>query len=287
MSNITDKGTTLDFTVGQDNWGPSVNDDFHLFDAWARTDWAFDPINSSALGYHYFGGVVFTGGAYAEIAGGSIILADNSVNYVERTTAGVVSRNATGFTVGSIPMAKITTSGGIMTVVEDWRGADRSTGVAAGSYGDSSHVATFTVDATGRLTAAAAVALAGLASRATVTKTTGSLANNAVENGTVTLAKSSLLHSIQADRACRVVFYSTSAARTADASRALGTPASPGLGILAEFAFTAAGTTACGPLPLLANDDGPATTSVYYALTNLSGETHTVSLTLVHLKLEA
>lgn len=162
-----------------------------------------------------------------------------------------------------------------------------TTAVTPGSYGDSSHVATFMVDNKGRLTAASNVALAGLASRATVTLTSGSLANNAVENGTVTLAKSSLLHSIEADRACRVVFYSTDAARTADAGRALGTPAAPGLGVLAEFAFSAADTIDCGPRPLLANGDSSPTTSVYYALTNLSGATSTVALTLVHLKLEA
>ena len=189
MSNTTDKGTVLDFTAGQDNWGPDANNDLHRFDAWARTDWAFDPINSSALGYHYYGGVVFTGGAYSKIADGSVILGDNMVNYVERTTAGVVSRNATGFTTTSLPMAKVTTAGGVITVNEDWRGVDASTAigsaptgsasgdltgtypgpsltataVTAGSYGDGTHVAALTVDSKGRLTAASSVAITGAA----------------------------------------------------------------------------------------------------------------------------
>lgn len=193
MSNTTDKGTVLDFTVGQNGWGPDVNNDLHRFDAWGRRDWAFDPINSSALGYHYYGGVIFSGGVYSKIADGSVILGDNMVNYVERTTAGVVSRNATGFTTTSIPMARVTTSGGLITANEDWRGVDLSTAIGApptgaaggdltgsypnptlaatavtpGSYGDASHSLSATVDAKGRLTALAANAIALAASAIT------------------------------------------------------------------------------------------------------------------------
>lgn len=144
MSNTTLKGTVLDFTVGQNAWGPDVNNDLHRFDAWARTDWAFNPDASSALGYHYYGGVIFGSGVFSKIADGSVILGDNMVNYVERTAAGVVSRNGTGFTTGSLPMAKVTTAGGLITVLEDWRGIDAATtgasptgsagGVLGGTY---------------------------------------------------------------------------------------------------------------------------------------------------------
>jgi hypothetical protein len=127
MSNTTDKGTVLDFTTGQNGWGADVNADLHRLDAWARIDWAFNPDASSALGYHYYGGVIFGSGVFSKIADGSVILADNSVNYVERTAVGVVSRNGTGFTTGSLPMAKVTTSAGLITVLQDWRGVDAAT----------------------------------------------------------------------------------------------------------------------------------------------------------------
>lgn len=127
----------------------------------------------------------------------------------------------------------------------------------------------------------------GLSSRDTLTETTSSLANNAVENGTVQPAKSCLLLKVTVDRACRIVFYSTSAARTADAGRALGVPPSPGLGILAEFAPDDTTPIDCGPIVILANGDGSPSTDIYYALTNRSGATHTVQMDLVYLKLES
>ncbi len=127
----------------------------------------------------------------------------------------------------------------------------------------------------------------GLSSRATVTKTTASLANNAVETGTVALAKSCLLIKVTVDRACRIVLYSTSAARTADAGRVLGVPPTAGLGILAEFAPTGAGDTFCGPIVILANGDVSPATDIYYAITNMSGSTHTVQADFLHVKLES
>ncbi len=124
-------------------------------------------------------------------------------------------------------------------------------------------------------------------SRANVTKTTASLANNATENSTVTLAKTSKLISIEADRAARVAFYSTSAARTADSGRAIGTPATPGTGVLAEFVLAAATPILASPSLDLVNGDVSPTTSIYYAITNISGSTHTVQIDLIHLALEA
>ncbi len=89
-----------------------------------------------------------------------------------------------------------------------------------------------------------------------------------------------------ADRACRVELYATSADRTADASRPVGTPATPGKGVLGEWVFTGALTIDNGPTVAYYNGDGSPTSSIYYAITNLSGSTSTVAVQFVHLGLE-
>ena len=124
-------------------------------------------------------------------------------------------------------------------------------------------------------------------SRATVTQTTASLANTAVENSTVTLAKTGHLLYLIADRACRVVLYATAAARTADAGRGIGTPPTPGTGVLCEFVFPSAETIYTGQMIDYYNGDGSPSSSIYYAITNLSGATHTVQVQFVHLGLES
>jgi hypothetical protein len=123
-------------------------------------------------------------------------------------------------------------------------------------------------------------------SRATVTQTTASLADQATENSTVTLAKSGHLYQIITDRACRVVLYATSADRTADATRLVGTPATPGTGVEFEYVATGAVTVDLGPAVVYYNGDGSPATSIYYAITNTSGSTSTVQVQFVHLGLE-
>lgn len=121
--------------------------------------------------------------------------------------------------------------------------------------------------------------------RATVTKTTASLADDATETGTVALAKAGLLLQVTVDRACWVRLYQTSADRTADASRLFGEPAPPSTDILEEFAFAGAGTRRRIVVGYC-NGDGSPTTAIYYAITNKSGAAHTVQVDFLHLKLE-
>src|SRR4051812_24657515 len=70
---------------------------------------------SFGLVYGYKGGVAIDeAGVYGIIPDGSVVLADNATNYVERTIAGVVSVNQVGFSKSKIPMAKIVTLAGAM-----------------------------------------------------------------------------------------------------------------------------------------------------------------------------
>lgn len=76
---------------------------------------------TAALTYGYYGGIVVTGGVLTRVAGGTIALTNTATNYVERTGAGVVSVNTSGWTTGKYAMAKVVCAGGVMTSIEDWR----------------------------------------------------------------------------------------------------------------------------------------------------------------------
>jgi uncharacterized protein DUF4082 len=76
-------------------------------------------------------------------------------------------------------------------------------------------------------------------SRQTATITTASLANNAQETGTVTLAKGYRLLRLTTDKAARVRLYSTTAKRDADLARAVGTDPTGDHGVMFDFVTTA------------------------------------------------
>ena len=122
--------------------------------------------------------------------------------------------------------------------------------------------------------------------RSTQTFSTGSLANNAVENDAVAvLGKMSLVTQITANVACRVRFYATSADRTADASRAIGVVATPGTGVSGEFVFpgpSANYTIDVDPKMIPANNDNPVVTVIYTATQNLSGSTNVITITMTN-----
>jgi len=55
------------------------------------------------------------------VAADTISVTDDSVNYIEISQAGVVSRNGTGFTSGRIPIRQVTAAAGVQTVSIDKR----------------------------------------------------------------------------------------------------------------------------------------------------------------------
>lgn len=108
-----------------------------------------------------------------------------------------------------------------------------------------------------------------------------SLADQATGQGSISLAKSLVLHSIETDKACRVIFYKTAAGATADKNRKIGTPPKATAKVLAEFLFSAPGETiTCAPEVVLTNGDVPQSDLIYYRITNLSGGNATITLTL-------
>lgn len=85
-------------------------------------------------------------------------------------------------------------------------------------------------------------------SRTTVGYTTASLSAGASEDGTVTIAKGYRLLKIQTSAAARVRVYTTTANRTADAARAVGTDPSAGAGVILDYVTSGAVTHDLSPV---------------------------------------
>lgn len=120
---------TTDMAIGGDPAGSPLNAALQQLAnraAWLKvvgnSQWAQDPALTEGLTYGFRGGVgLDADGNASMVAGGSVELADDSVQFVERSYAGVVTVNSEGFTRTAVPLAKVTTAGGAIVSVEDWR----------------------------------------------------------------------------------------------------------------------------------------------------------------------
>lgn len=98
----------------------------------------FKPGEHSGLDFAYGVGITRADNAVARVAAGTVTLEDDATNYVEVSTAGVVSANPTGFTSGSIPLYTVTVASGEITAVQDDRcffNIATSGGSELGNYG--------------------------------------------------------------------------------------------------------------------------------------------------------
>jgi hypothetical protein len=124
--------------------------------------------------------------------------------------------------------------------------------------------------------------------RTTATITTASLAANATENGSITLAKTSQIFHIETDFPAWIRLYDTDAARTADASRLSTVFPTAGTGVVADI-VTAVGALAINqsPVETFVNNDSPAAAACYYAIKNLDSVDRAITLTIVHFPQES
>lgn len=155
-------------------------------------------------------------------------------------------------------------------------------------------VARFAVGADGKVLRAASAQADGVAwddavvTRASMNFSTASLAANASENDDVTtLPRSAKLYSINTNRPARVRAYSTSAHRTADAARAVGTDPTGNHGCLLDLVTTAAMLTVdLSPMVDVCNLDSPVADKIYFAITNLDTVAGIVTTTITYRRAE-
>jgi hypothetical protein len=80
------------------------------------------PSTTTGLTFGYYGGVMIVDGVVTAISSGTVLLTTATTNYVESTTAGVVSTNTTSFTAGRIPLYTIVTGASTISTVTPARG---------------------------------------------------------------------------------------------------------------------------------------------------------------------
>ena len=123
--------------------------------------------------------------------------------------------------------------------------------------------------------------------RTTHTANIGSMGNNTSANPDLTVYKSYLLFKIQTTAAAWVRVYASSAARSADVNRSIDTDPSPGSGVIAEVITTGNQTQLLTPAVIGFNDDATPSSTMYLRVTNVSGGTANMDVTVTALKLEA
>jgi hypothetical protein len=119
--------------------------------------------------------------------------------------------------------------------------------------------------------------------RSSATATTASVASGAYITGTVDIGtKSAQLIKCTVSAYSRIRLYGTLAALTADLDRSVGVDPAAGVSLLYDAAFD--GTTGLAfntsPTPSLYNADTTPVNTLYYTVTNTSGTTQTITLTL-------
>ena len=130
----------------------------------------------------------------------------------------------------------------------------------------------------------------GLQTRVTRTVTTSSMADGALLAVDITNAgKTYALMSVEVDQAAWVRLYVNDASRnaTAETTRNQNTDPAPGAGVVAEAITTGAGTVLMSPAIVGFNSESTPTTTIPLNITNLSGSTNTITVTLTLVPLEA
>lgn len=101
---------------------------------------------TAALTWGYYGGTVLVAGVPTQIDNGTVALAASATNYVEATSAGVVSANTSGFTAGRTPLYTVVTGAASVTSYIDQRTVGGSAGTPAKRIATPAWAAAMTLD---------------------------------------------------------------------------------------------------------------------------------------------
>lgn len=220
------------------------------------------------------GSGVFTFAAAGAAA--SIALDDLSVVVASAGTSNLAYNNTSGvFTFTPPNLSTYALASAIPTDLTE-------IGIADGTVGQ-----VLTTDGAGAFTFEDAAVGSSLQSRSAKAGTTASLANNATGNLDITGFKGYALLAIQTDRAAWVRIYANSNRRGADASRIESSDPAPDAGVIVEVITTGAQTVLVSPGVIGYNLESTPTTTIPCAVTNKSGSTSTVVVTLTVIQLEA
>ena len=123
-----------------------------------------------------------------------------------------------------------------------------------------------------------------LQTRTTKAATASSLANEATTNLTISGFKGYALYSIETSHAAWVRLYIDTTARSSDSTRTINTDPAPDAGVIAEVITTGGQKVDFGPAVIGYCSTG---TDIYATVTNKSGGTQNVAVTLTVLQLES
>lgn len=257
-------------------------------------------------------GTSFNSGETLKIAGGGGITTAVSGDVLTitggaQTILNFVGDDSTGVTLNNGETLKIAGAGGITASVSgdvltiDGTGVTEGSGYALKVAADDSTARTInsgetiqfvgtngistTSDDEGKISISAA-GVTGLYSRTTAAATTSSLANAATGNITITGYKGYMLYKVQTSHAAWVRVFVSSAARSSDSSRAEGADPTPGAGVIAEVISSGSQTLLISPGAIGFSNESSPTTDIYCAVTNKSGGTASITVTLTLVALE-
>jgi hypothetical protein len=130
------------------------------------------------------------------------------------------------------------------------------------------------------------VNVSGLPVRTTFSVSTPSIANNTTANVAINTFKTYVLSKVQTNAAAWVRIYTDGTSRTNDAGRSVGNDPLAGSGVVAEIINITGTTQLITPGVIGFNNDATVNNNTYLAVTNLSGSTQAITVTMTMLQFE-